>query len=100
MSGVLSVFRTEIRRIFTVKLGTIEKHAEIHAMRGVRHLKTAGTYNAITIMKLTGVSLQAARVGIAPQTTCDAATDSRGNPVYLVGHHHRDLAGGEEGLHQ
>jgi peptide subunit release factor 1 (eRF1) len=30
-------------RIFTVKLGTIEKHAEIHAMRGVRHLKTAGT---------------------------------------------------------
>jgi peptide subunit release factor 1 (eRF1) len=30
-------------RIFTVKLGTIEKHAEIHAMQGVRHLKTAGT---------------------------------------------------------
>jgi peptide subunit release factor 1 (eRF1) len=29
-------------RIFTVKLGTIEKHAEIHAMEGVRHIKTAG----------------------------------------------------------
>jgi hypothetical protein len=30
-------------RIFTVKLGSIEKHAEIHAMSGVRHFKTAGT---------------------------------------------------------
>jgi len=30
-------------RIFTVKLGTIEKHAEIHASLSVRHLKTAGT---------------------------------------------------------
>jgi len=30
-------------RIFSVSLGTIEKHAEIHAMRDVRHLKTAGT---------------------------------------------------------
>ena len=30
-------------RIFTVKLGTIEKHAEIHAMEGVRHIKTTGT---------------------------------------------------------
>jgi len=30
-------------RIFTVKLGAIEKHAEIHAMKDVRHCKTAGT---------------------------------------------------------
>ena len=30
---------------------------------------------ASTLSDLTGVSLQAARVGIAPQTTCDAATD-------------------------
>jgi peptide subunit release factor 1 (eRF1) len=30
-------------RIFTVKLGTMEKHAEIYALAGVRHLKTAGT---------------------------------------------------------
>jgi peptide subunit release factor 1 (eRF1) len=30
-------------RIFTVKLGTITRHADIHAMSGTRHLKTAGT---------------------------------------------------------
>jgi hypothetical protein len=30
-------------RIFTVKLGTIDKHAEIHAMAATRHVKTAGT---------------------------------------------------------
>lgn len=30
-------------RVFTVKLGTIEKHAEIYALGPVRRLKTAGT---------------------------------------------------------
>jgi peptide chain release factor subunit 1 len=30
-------------RIFTVRLGTIEKHAEIYALGSVRHLKTSGT---------------------------------------------------------
>jgi peptide subunit release factor 1 (eRF1) len=30
-------------RVFTVRLGTIEKQAEIHALGTVRHLKTAGT---------------------------------------------------------
>ncbi|HLH31695.1 MAG TPA: hypothetical protein VKY31_10870 [Terriglobia bacterium] len=30
-------------RIFTVKLGAIEKQADIHALKEVRHLKTAGT---------------------------------------------------------
>jgi peptide subunit release factor 1 (eRF1) len=30
-------------RIFTVRLGTIEKQAEIHALGPVRHLKTSGT---------------------------------------------------------
>lgn len=30
-------------RVFTVKLGTLEKQAEIHALGLVRHLKTAGT---------------------------------------------------------
>jgi peptide chain release factor subunit 1 len=30
-------------RIFTVRLGTIEKHAEIYALGTVRHLKTSGT---------------------------------------------------------
>ena len=30
-------------RIFTVKLGAIEKHAEIHAIAGTRHIKAAGT---------------------------------------------------------
>lgn len=30
-------------RVFTVRLGTIEKKAEIHALGRVRHLKTAGT---------------------------------------------------------
>jgi peptide subunit release factor 1 (eRF1) len=30
-------------RIFTVKLGTIEKHGEVHATQGVRHIKTTGT---------------------------------------------------------
>jgi peptide subunit release factor 1 (eRF1) len=40
--GVVLTDRSQ-SRIFTVKLGTIEKHAEIHAMRGVRHLKTTGT---------------------------------------------------------
>jgi peptide subunit release factor 1 (eRF1) len=30
-------------RIFTVKLGTIQKHAEIRAAQGVGHTKTAGT---------------------------------------------------------
>jgi hypothetical protein len=30
-------------RILTVKLGTIKKHAEIHAMQATRYVKTAGT---------------------------------------------------------
>jgi peptide subunit release factor 1 (eRF1) len=30
-------------RIFTVKLGVLEKHAEIHAMQDVRHFRTSGT---------------------------------------------------------
>lgn len=30
-------------RIFTVKLGALEKHAEIHALKAVRHFKTTGT---------------------------------------------------------
>ena len=30
-------------RVFTVRLGTIEKQAEIHALGTVRHLKTSGT---------------------------------------------------------
>lgn len=30
-------------RIFTAELGNLQKHAEIHAAAGVRHLKTAGT---------------------------------------------------------
>ena len=30
-------------RIFSVKLGTITRHADIHAMRATRHVKTAGT---------------------------------------------------------
>jgi peptide subunit release factor 1 (eRF1) len=40
--GVVLTDRSHTR-IFTVKLGTIEKLAEIHALQGVRHLKTAGT---------------------------------------------------------
>ena len=40
--GVVLTDRTRTR-IFTVRLGTIEKHAEIHAMQGTRHVKTAGS---------------------------------------------------------
>ena len=39
--GVVLTDRSRTR-IFTIKLGAIEKHAEIHALNGVRHIKTAG----------------------------------------------------------
>ena len=40
--GVVLTDRSQ-SRIFTVNLGTMEKHAEIHAMNGTRRIKTTGT---------------------------------------------------------